>query len=154
MPTNLYGSHDNFDLQTSHVLPAMIRKFHDAKQNGHAAVQLWGTGTPMREFLYVDDMAAAVVFALENTLPEHLYNVGTGSDITIKELAQTIQKVVGHEGLIEWDASKPDGTPRKLMDVSKLSALGWEATISLEEGIQKTYAWFLNNQAQIKEVKL
>ena len=154
MPTNLYGSHDNFDLQTSHVLPAMIRKFHDAKQNGHAAVQLWGTGTPMREFLYVDDMAAAVVFALENNLPEHLYNVGTGSDITIKELAQTIQKVVGHEGLIEWDASKPDGTPRKLMDVSKLSALGWEATISLEEGIQKTYAWFLNNQAQIKEVKL
>jgi GDP-L-fucose synthase len=132
----------------------MIRKFHDAKQNGHTAVQLWGTGTPMREFLYVDDMAAAVVFALENNLPEHLYNVGTGSDITIKELAQTIQKVVGHEGLIEWDASKPDGTPRKLMDVSKLSALGWEATISLEEGIQKTYAWFLNNQAQIKEVKL
>jgi GDP-L-fucose synthase len=99
-------------------------------------------------------MAAAVVFALENNLPEHLYNVGTGSDITIKELAQTIQKVVGHEGLIEWDASKPDGTPRKLMDVSKLSALGWEATISLDEGIQKTYAWFLDNQAQIKEVKL
>jgi GDP-L-fucose synthase len=154
MPTNLYGSHDNFDLQTSHVLPAMIRKFHDAKQNGHAAVQLWGSGTPLREFLYVDDMAAAVLFALENTLPEHLYNVGTGSDITIKELAQTIQKVVGHEGLIEWDASKPDGTPRKLMDVSKLSALGWEATLSLEEGIQKTYAWFLNNQAQFKEVKL
>jgi GDP-L-fucose synthase len=108
----------------------------------------------MREFLFVDDLAKAVLFALENRLPEYLYNVGTGLDISIKDLALTIQEVIGHTGPIKWDASKPDGTPRKLMDVSKLSALGWEATISLEEGIQKTYAWFLNNQAQIKEVKL
>ena len=154
MPTNLYGTHDNFDLQTSHVLPAMMRKFHEAKLNGHAPVQLWGSGTPMREFLYVDDMAAAVVFALENTLPEHLYNVGTGMDLTIKELASLIQKVVGHEGNIEWDASKPDGTPRKLMDVSKLKNAGWQSTTSLEEGIALTYQWLLDNQTTLKEVKL
>ena len=119
MPTNLYGHYDNFDLQTSHVLPAMIRKFHEAKENNHADVVLWGSGTPMREFLFVDDMAEAVVYALENELPEYLYNVGSGKDITIKELAETIQKVTGHQGQIVWDASKPDGTPRKLMDVSK-----------------------------------
>ena len=154
MPTNLYGTHDNFDLQTSHVLPAMMRKFHEAKLNGHAPVQLWGSGTPMREFLYVDDMAAAVVFALENTLPEHLYNVGTGMDLTIKELASLIQKVVGHEGNIEWDASKPDGTPRKLMDVSKLKKAGWQSTTSLEAGIALTYQWLLDNQTTLKEVKL
>jgi GDP-L-fucose synthase len=154
MPTNLYGSFDNFDLQTSHVLPAMIRKFHDAKLNGNSAVQLWGSGTPMREFLYVDDLAAAVVFALENILPEYLYNVGTGTDVSIKELAQTIQKVVGHEGSITWDATKPDGTPRKLLDVSKLNGLGWKAHVELEEGIKQTYDWFLQNQENIKEVKL
>ncbi|MEY5000305.1 MAG: hypothetical protein RLZZ211_341 [Bacteroidota bacterium] len=154
MPTNLYGSFDNFDLQTSHVLPAMIRKFHDAKLNGNSAVQLWGSGTPMREFLYVDDLAAAVVFALENKLPEYLYNVGTGTDVSIKELAQTIQKVVGHEGSITWDATKPDGTPRKLLDVSKLNGLGWKAQVELEEGIKQTYDWFLQNQENIKEVKL
>jgi GDP-L-fucose synthase len=154
MPTNLYGSFDNFDLQTSHVLPAMIRKFHDAKLNGNSAVQLWGSGTPMREFLYVDDLAAAVVFALENILPEYLYNVGTGTDVSIKELAQTIQKVVGHEGSITWDATKPDGTPRKLLDVSKLNGLGWKAQVELEEGIKQTYDWFLQNQENIKEVKL
>ena len=154
MPTNLYGYHDNFDLQTSHVLPAMMRKFHEAKLKGHAPVQLWGSGTPMREFLFVDDMASAVVFALENKLPEHLYNVGTGVDLTIKELALAIQEVVGHEGSIEWDASKPDGTPRKLMDVSKLKNAGWAYKISLQEGIALTYQWLLDNQTHLKEVKL
>ena len=154
MPTNLYGSRDNFDLKTSHVLPAMIRKFHEAKLNDHEAVELWGTGTPMREFLYVDDLAKAVVFALENQLPEHLYNVGTGKDITIKELAETIQGIVGHRGTILWDSTKPDGTPRKLMEVSKLKALGWQYQTELEEGIQKTYQWFLQHQDSFKEVKI
>ena len=144
MPTNLYGPNDNFDLKSSHVLPAMLRKFHDAKQNSEP-VELWGSGTPMREFLHVDDMAQAVVYALENVLPEHLYNVGTGTDVTIKELAQTIQAIVGHQGSINWDTTKPDGTPRKLMDVSKMKALGWEAKIHLEEGIASTYRWFLEN---------
>ncbi len=166
MPTNLYGSHDNFDLKTSHVLPAMIRKFHDAKekekitghsesvQNPDKPVELWGSGSPMREFLHVDDMADAVVFALENKLHEHLYNIGTGKDLTIKELAETIQKVVGHKGEIIWDSSKPDGTPRKLMNVDKMKDAGWEYSVDLEEGIQKTYQWFLNNQHKFTEVKL
>ena len=154
MPTNLYGTHDNFDLQTSHVLPAMIRKFHEARVNNNAPVTLWGSGTPMREFLFVDDMAKAVLYALENKLPEYLYNVGSGKDVTIKELAQTIQKVTGHTGDIIWDASKPDGTPRKLMDISKLKELGWSYTTDLEDGIKQTYAWFLNNIHNIKEVKL
>ncbi|WP_299064755.1 GDP-L-fucose synthase [uncultured Polaribacter sp.] len=154
MPTNLYGYFDNFDLQTSHVLPAMIRKFHEAKNNNHSDVVLWGSGTPMREFLYVDDMAEAVVYALENDLPEYLYNVGTGKDITIKELAETIQKVIGHQGKIIWDATKPDGTPRKLMDVSKMKHIGWEYSTELKEGIEKTYFWFLKNIENIKEVKV
>ncbi len=154
MPTNLYGTYDNFDLNTSHVLPAMIRKFHEAKENNNASVTLWGSGTPMREFLFVDDMAAAVVFALENKLPDYLYNVGTGLDLTIKQLAETIQKIVGHQGQIIWDSSKPDGTPRKLMDISKMHALGWKHSIELEEGIQKTYDWFLENRDSFKEVKL
>ena len=154
MPTNLYGTHDNFDLTSSHVLPAMMRKFHEAKENNHAPVTLWGSGTPMREFLFVDDMARAVVFALENKLPDYLYNVGTGEDLTIKELATTIQKIVGHEGEIIWDATKPDGTPRKLMDVSKMHALGWKHQVNLEEGIQKTYDWFLENNNEYKEVKM
>ena len=153
MPTNLYGYFDNFDLQSSHVLPAMLRKFHEAKENNHSPVKLWGSGTPMREFLFVDDMAKAVVFALENNLPEYLYNIGTGKDITIKELAEIIQSVTGHQGKILWDASKPDGTPRKLMDVSKMKALGWEYSTELKEGIQKTYQWFLENIDTIKEVK-
>jgi GDP-L-fucose synthase len=153
MPTNLYGTHDNFDLQTSHVLPAMLRKFHEAKLN-RAPVKLWGSGTPMREFLFVDDMAEAVVYALENKLPEYLYNVGSGKDITIKELAETIQKVTGHQGEIIWDLEKPDGTPRKLMDVSKMKEMGWSYSTELEEGIEKTYAWFLDNIENIKEVKL
>ena len=154
MPTNLYGTHDNFDLETSHVLPAMIRKFHEAKLNGNLPVKLWGSGLPMREFLFVDDMAEAVVFALENKLPEYLYNVGSGKDITIKELAEIIQKVVSHTGDIVWDNSKPDGTPRKLMDVSKMAAIGWQYSTELKEGIEKTYSWFLNNIENIKKVKL
>lgn len=154
MPTNLYGTHDNFDLQTSHVLPAMIRKFHDAKINGNETVTLWGTGTPKREFLFVDDMASAVVYALENTLPEHLYNVGTGEDLEIKALAALVQEAVGHTGEVIWDDSKPDGTPRKLMDISKMHDLGWKHQVELEEGIRKTYNWFLENIENYKEVKL
>ncbi len=153
MPTNLYGTHDNFDLNSSHVLPAMIRKFHEAKHNNNAVVVLWGSGTPMREFLFVDDMAAAVVFALENVLPDYLYNVGTGIDLTIKDLAESIQKIVGHQGEIIWDDTKPDGTPRKLMDISKMHELGWKHQVDLEEGIAKTYAWFLENIESFKEVK-
>lgn len=154
MPTNLYGVHDNFDLETSHVLPAMIRKFHDAKEQGHTPVVLWGSGRPLREFLYVDDLAKAVLFAIDNTLPEYLYNIGTGNDLSIRELAALIQQVVGHSGEIVWDESKPDGTPRKLMDISKMHSLGWRHQIELKEGIAKTYAWFLENQHTYKEVKL
>ena len=154
MPTNLYGTNDNFDLETSHVLPAMLRKFHEAKLQNNAPVTLWGSGTPMREFLFVDDMAQAVVYALEHTLPKYLYNVGSGKDITIRELAETIQKVIGHQGEIIWDSSKPDGTPRKLMDVSKMKEMGWEYSTELKEGIEKTYAWFLDNLVDIKEVKM
>lgn len=154
MPTNLYGTHDNFDLNTSHVLPAMMRKFHEAAVNHHAPVTLWGSGTPMREFLFVDDMAQAVVFALENKLPEYLYNIGTGEDLTIKELAETIQKITGHKGEIIWDSSKPDGTPRKLMDISKMHALGWKHKVGLEEGIQRTYDWFVENVENVKKVSL
>ena len=153
MPTNLYGPFDNFNLRTSHVLPAMIRKFHEAKENDHAAVNLWGTGTPMREFLHVDDLARAVVFTIENKLPEHLYNVGTGKDLTIKQLAERIQKVVGHQGNIVWDISKPDGTPRKLLDVSKINRLGWKAEIDLMNGIKETYSWFVENKSTFDRVK-
>ena len=152
MPTNLYGTHDNFDLKSSHVLPAMIRKFHEAKENNNAVVVLWGSGKPMREFLFVDDMAEAVVFALENQLPDYLYNVGTGMDLTINELATTIQKIVGHSGEIIWDDTKPDGTPRKLMDVSKLRDIGWKHQVELKEGIQKTYEWFLENIENFKQI--
>jgi GDP-L-fucose synthase len=154
MPTNLYGSNDNFDLETSHVLPAMIRKFHDAKEAGNKPVSLWGTGSPMREFLHVDDVADAVFFALNNNMKYDLYNVGTGKDITIKELALTIQKITGHEGEIQWDTTKPDGTPRKLMDVSRMMDAGWAYSIELEDGIRSTYEWFLENVENIKEVKL
>jgi len=154
MPTNLYGYHDNFDLQTSHVLPAMIRKFHEAKLNNNAPVILWGSGSPMREFLFVEDMAQAVVFALENTLKDHLYNIGTGKDVTVEQLAKIIQTIVGHQGKIHWDTSKPDGTPRKLLDVSKLRREGWSYSTELSEGIQKTYAWFLENSNEFKEVKM
>ena len=153
MPTNLYGPFDNFDLKSSHVLPAMLRKFHEASQNNDAPVTLWGSGKPMREFLHVDDLAQAVLFALENVLPEYLYNVGTGTDVSIKNLAKIIQETTGHRGDIIWDASKPDGTPRKWMDSSKMHALGWQPTYPLREGIMQTYAWFnkqLNEQKTIK----
>ena len=145
MPTNLYGPNDNFDLKSSHVLPAMIRKFHEAKMNGNAPVELWGTGSPMREFLHVDDLAQAVFFALENTLEEFLYNVGTGRDLPIVELAEKIQSTIGHKGDINWDVSKPDGTPRKLMNVERMSKRGWKAKIELEMGLNQVYAWFLDN---------
>jgi GDP-L-fucose synthase len=154
MPTNLYGEQDNFDLKTSHVLPAMIRKFHEAKFNAHAPVELWGTGSPKREFLHVDDLAQAVCYALENPLEEHLYNVGTGTDLSIKDLAEKIQKIVGHQGEIQWDSSKPDGTPRKLLDVSKLHQQGWHHQINLDEGIQSTYDWFQSHIDTFKEVKV
>ena len=154
MPTNLYGPRDNFDLETSHVLPAMIRKFHDAKEAGNKPVTLWGSGKPMREFLYVEDVADAVLYTMENDLDETLYNVGTGKDITIRELAETIQEITGHEGEIEWDSSKPDGTPRKLMDVSRMKDQGWTYDTELKEGIDKTYEWFLENRDSVREVKV
>ena len=145
MPTNLYGPNDNFDLKSSHVLPAMIRKFHEAKLNGNAPVELWGTGTPMREFLHVDDLSQAVLFAFNHKLEEHLYNVGTGEDLTIKELAELIQSSVGHQGEIVWDSTKPDGTPRKLMDISLIISKGWKPNINLNDGIRQTLHWFKHN---------
>ncbi|MGM0582638.1 MAG: GDP-L-fucose synthase family protein [Bacteroidota bacterium] len=154
MPTNLYGRNDNFDLETSHVLPAMIRKFHEAKHDGHAPVPLWGTGSPRREFLHVDDVADAVFFALNNEMEYDLYNVGTGKDITIKDLSQLVQDIVGHKGDIHWDHSKPDGTPRKLMDVSRMTEAGWTYNIELEDGIKATYEWFLEHVDEIKEVDI
>jgi len=144
MPTNLYGPNDNFDLKSSHVLPAMIRKFHEAKLNGNAPVELWGTGSPMREFLHVNDLGQAVLFALENDLEEHLYNVGTGVDLTIKDLAELIQSIIRHQGEIVWDSTKPDGTPRKLMDSKKLTSLGWKPKIILGEGIFSVYEIYKN----------
>jgi GDP-L-fucose synthase len=153
MPTNLYGPNDNYDLESSHVLPAMIRKFHDAKVAGHAPVTLWGSGSPLREFLHVDDLASAIRFALEHELPADLYNVGTGDDLPIKELAHLIQDIIGHHGEIHWDRSKPDGTPRKLLDVSKLAEAGWQASIGLADGIRQTYEWFLTHQDTFKELK-
>ena len=154
MPTNLYGPNDNFDLKSSHVLPAMIRKFHEAKLNGNEPVELWGSGSPMREFLHVDDLGKAVLFALENKLDEHLYNVGTGLDLTIKELAELIQSTIGHQGEINWDITKPDGTPRKLMDNSKLEAQGWSSLIELKYGIKSTYLWFKDSGSKIREVQV
>ncbi len=145
MPTNLYGPYDNYDLSGSHVMPAMIRKFHDAKINNAPSVELWGTGTPLREFLYVDDMADACVFLLENYDGEQHVNIGTGREVTIKELAQTVQRVVGYQGEIVWNQDMPDGTPRKLTDVTKLHGLGWRHRIELEEGVQLAYDWFREN---------
>ena len=147
MPTNLYGPGDNFDLNTSHVLPAMIRKFHDAQQSGDV-VTLWGTGTPRREFLHTDDVATAVVHLLETYDDDSTINIGTGEDVTIAELAATIADVVGFTGEVVWDTSKPDGTPRKLLDVSRLRALGWEPQVSLRDGIADTYRWYLAQQGQ------
>jgi GDP-L-fucose synthase len=145
MPTNLYGPNDNFDLQTSHVLPAMIRRMHEAKNAGVDAVTLWGTGTPRREFLHVDDLADACVFLMNSYDDLDLINIGVGDDLEIRELADLIKDVVGFKGVIEWDTSKPDGTPRKLMDVSRLNRLGWKARIGLREGITETYRWFLEH---------
>ena len=142
MPTNLYGPGDNYDLETSHVLPAMLRKFHEAKENNHAPVTIWGSGTPLREFLHVDDLAKAVVFSMENTLEESLYNVGSAEEISIKELALLIQETVGHKGEIIWDNSKPDGTPRKLMDSGQINHLGWFSKINLKVGINLVYKEF------------
>jgi GDP-L-fucose synthase len=146
MPTNLYGPNDNYDLNNSHVLPALIRKAHEAKLRGDAEYVVWGSGTPMREFMYVDDLADACVFLMESGYDGPFVNVGTGTDVTIRELAETVMKVVGFEGRIVFDASKPDGTPRKLMDVSRLAGLGWRASTNLEEGIRLAYADFLAKQ--------
>ena len=146
MPTNLYGPNDNFDLKTSHVIPAMIRKFHEAKENNHSKVTLWGSGSPFREFLHVDDLGQAVLFALEHKLDDHLYNVGCGSDLTIKALAKLIQGIVGHKGDIQWDDTKPDGTPRKLMNINRIQEEGWQYNIKLEDGLFKTYEWFKSNE--------
>jgi GDP-L-fucose synthase len=146
MPTNLYGPGDNFNLQSSHVLPALIRRFHDAVREGLGEVTIWGTGTPRREFLHVDDMAAACVYLMRHHDSEQLVNVGWGEDVTIRELATIIAETVGFKGKLAFDTSKPDGTPRKLLDVTRLQALGWSPGIGLEEGIASTYRWFLDNQ--------
>ncbi|MGI2186051.1 GDP-L-fucose synthase [Shewanella oncorhynchi] len=160
MPTNLYGENDNFHPENSHVIPALLRRFHEAKLNGDPQVVAWGSGTPMREFLHVDDMAAASIYVMNldqatyeaNTEPmlSHI-NVGTGVDCTIRELVETVAKVVGFKGMIVFDATKPDGAPRKLMDVSRLSALGWNASIELEQGLKITYEWFLANQNNFRK---
>ncbi|NCA93568.1 MAG: GDP-L-fucose synthase [Sphingobacteriia bacterium] len=145
MPTNLYGINDNFDLESSHVLPALLRKFHDAKLANAKEVVMWGTGSPMREFLFVDDLADACVFLMNNYSEDEIVNIGTGEDITIKDLALMIKEIIGFEGKIINDTTKPDGTPRKLLDVSRLHNLGWKHKTPLKEGIEKTYRWFLEN---------
>lgn len=152
MPTNLYGPNDNYDLQNSHVLPALIRKFHTAKINGDPSVTVWGSGSPKREFLYVDDLANACYYLMLNYDEKQFLNIGTGEDLTILELAELIKKITGFEGEIIWDSTKPDGTPRKLMDVSKAHSLGWKHVINLEEGIKKTYANFLQTETGIVAV--
>ena len=148
MPTNLYGPGDNFDLKTSHVLPALIRKFHEAKYNGHddESVTLWGTGTPKREFLHVDDLADALLFLMLNYDESGHINIGTGEDLHISELAQLVQKVTGHQGDVCWDTTKPDGTPRKVLDTSRITNLGWKPKITLEDGIKSAYAWYIAQQ--------
>ena len=150
MPTNLYGPNDNYDLKNSHVLPAMIRKFHEAKESKNESVTLWGTGSPMREFLHADDLAEACAYLMENYSEPQFINVGTGIDITIKELAETVSKIVGFEGRLVWDTTKPNGTPRKLMDVSKLHEQGWKHKIDLQEGISLTYQDFLEHHETLR----
>jgi GDP-L-fucose synthase len=151
MPTNLYGINDNFDLANSHVLPALLRKFHEAKITQAPTVSVWGTGEPLREFLYVDDLADALIFLMQNYDGVEFVNVGTGEEVSIKELALSIKSVVGYDGEIVFDASKPDGTPRKLLDVSRLQSLGWQAKTDLKAGIEKTYAWYLDNVESIRK---
>ena len=146
MPTNLYGPNDNFDLQNSHVLPALIRKFVEAKESGNASVVLWGTGTPKREFLYVDDMADACIYLMENYQGSDFVNIGTGEDVTILEVATMIKEIVGFNGALEFDSTKPDGTPRKLLDVSRIHSLGWKAKVPLREGLQRAIDWYRENR--------
>ena len=152
MPTNLYGPNDNFELQHSHVFPALIRKFHDAKIGGKTQVVLWGTGSAKREFLHVDDLADAVVFLMNNYDGSEIVNIGTGEDLSIKELAELTKTMIGFDGTIQWDTTKPDGTPRKLLDVNKLRALGWKHKYSLVEGLKETIAWFIKNRASITRI--
>ncbi|GAB6440855.1 GDP-L-fucose synthase [Bacillus luti] len=149
MPTNLYGENDNFDLHTSHVLPALIRKFHEAKENNAEFVEVWGTGTPLREFLYSDDLADACVYLMNNYEGNEIVNIGVGEDLSIKELAEKVKATVGFTGELRFDTSKPDGTPRKLVDVTKINALGWKATTSLDEGLKKAYDWFLQTEKEL-----
>ncbi len=160
MPTNLYGYNDNFNLETSHVLPALMRKFHDAKLNNSDSVEIWGTGKPYREFLFVDDLANALLFLMDKINASDLYdndlthiNIGTGEDLTISNLAELIRKTVGYKGKIKYDSSKPDGTPKKLLDVTRLHHLGWKHSTSLEEGIKKTYEWFVANKLKVESKK-
>ena len=145
MPTNLYGPNDNFNLESGHVLPALLRKFHEAKVNNIPEVELWGTGSPKREFLFIDDLVEALIFLMNNYNEDQHINIGTGNDVTIKELARIIKDIVGYEGLIKWNPAYPDGTPRKLLDVTKINNMGWTAKTSLQEGIEKTYKWFIEN---------
>lgn len=151
MPTNLYGPYDNFDLQTSHVLPALVRKFHEAKENKLSQVEIWGTGTPRREFLHVDDLADACLFLMNNYEQSEIINLGVGKDISIKELAWLIKERVGYQGDICFNVSKPDGTPRKLVDITKISTLGWHAKIRLDEGIESVYEWFVQNESMLSK---
>ena len=150
MPTNLYGPGDNFDLETSHVMPALIRKCHDAKMAGASSVTIWGTGTPRREFLHVDDCASACLFLLENYVAEDIVNIGVGEDVSIGRLAELVKEAVGFQGDLVFDSSKPDGTPRKLVDVSRMREMGWTAEIGLEQGLSMTYDWYLK---QLREGK-
>ena len=145
MPTNLYGPGDRFNVENSHVVPALILKFHKAKQNNEKFVEVWGTGNPRREFLYIEDLAEALVFLMENYDRPEIINVGTGEDVSIRELAEMVREVVGFSGNIKFDPSKPDGTPRKLLDVSKINSLGWHAGTPLKEGLMETYRWYLQN---------
>jgi GDP-L-fucose synthase len=148
MPTNLYGPGDNFDLENSHVLPALMRRFSEAQSSGAREIVIWGTGTPRREFLHVDDLANAALFLMSNYDEPGLINVGTGTDVTIRELADLIKRVTGYEGTVTFDHTKPDGTPRKLLDVHRIKALGWQPTMSLEDGVAETYRWYLTNRQQ------
>jgi GDP-L-fucose synthase len=150
MPTNLYGPGDNFDLETSHVLPALIRRFHEAKQRGDASVTIWGTGMPRREFLHVDDLAAAILYLLQAYDAEPIVNIGWGEDLTIRELAELMMSVIGYRGRLLFDPSKPDGAPRKLLDVSRVNALGWRPKVKLREGIESTYAWFIEHTSRAR----